>query len=83
VGEVSGRLLTKNFESGSYVTKGQILFTIDPTLYRDAVTEAEATLASASSRRDYYTSQSSAMQKAYEQDAVSKMELLQSQSSLR
>ncbi len=83
VGEVSGRLLTKNFKSGSYVTKGPILFTIDPTLYRDAVTEAEATLASASSRRDYYTNQSSAMQKAYEQDAVSKMELLQSQSSLR
>lgn len=83
VGEVSGRLLTKNFESGSYVTKGQVLFTIESTKYRDAVQEAQASLASATSQRDYYANQSSAMQKAYEKDAVSKMELLQSQSSLR
>ncbi len=83
VGEVSGRLLTQNFKSGSYVTKGQVLFTIESTRYRDAVEEAGAALASATSQRDYYASQSAAMQKAYEQQAVSKMELLQSQSSLR
>lgn len=83
VGEVSGRLLTQNFTSGSYVTKGQVLFTIESTTYRDAVREAEASLASAGSQRDYYSSQSTAMQKAYEKEAVSKMELLQSQSSLR
>lgn len=83
VGEVSGRLLTQNFKSGSYVTKGQVLFTIESTKYRDAVAEARASLASATSQRDYYSSQSAAMQKAYEQQAVSRMELLQSQSSLR
>ncbi len=83
VGEVSGRLLTKNFESGQYVTKGQVLFTIESTKYRDAVREAEAQVASAVSQRDFYAKQSGAMQKAYEADAVSKMELLQSQTSLR
>lgn len=83
VGEVSGRLLTQNFESGSYVTKGQVLFTIDPTKYRDAVNEARASVANATSQRDFYSKQSAAMKKAYAEDAVSEMELLQSQSSLR
>lgn len=83
VGEVSGRLLTQNFTSGSYVTKGQVLFTIESTKYRDAVDQAAASLASAESQRDYYLSQSEAMKKAYEKEAVSKMELMQSQSSLR
>lgn len=82
VGEVSGRLLSKNFESGSYVTKGQVLFTIESTKYRDAVEQARAELTTASGQRDYYATQSAAMQKAFEEDAVSKMELLQSQTSL-
>lgn len=83
VGEVSGRLLTKNYRSGSYVHKGQVLFTIESTKYRDAVTQAQASLATARSQRDFYASQSMAMEKAYKEDAVSKMELLQSQTSLR
>lgn len=82
VGEVSGRLLTKNFESGSFVSKGQVLFTIESTKYRDAVREAEAALANATSQSEFYAGQSAAMQRAYEQEAVSKMELLQSQASL-
>lgn len=83
VGEVSGRLLSQNFQSGSYVSKGQVLFTIESTRYRDAVEQAAASLASATSQRDYYSAQSEAMQRAFAQQAVSKMELLQSQSSLR
>lgn len=83
VGEISGRLLTKNFESGSYVSKGQVLFTIESTRYRDAVAQARASLESAQSQVDFYSKQTEAMQRAYEQDAVSKMELMQSQSSLR
>ena len=83
VGEVSGRLLTQNFQSGSYVAKGQVLFTIESTKYRDAVRQARASIANASSQRDFYAKQSAAMQKAFEQQAVSKMGLLQSQSSLR
>ncbi len=82
VGEVSGRLLTQNFTSGSYVTKGQVLFTIEPTRYRDAVVEARASIATAKSQRDFYARQSEAMQRAFEKEAVSKMELLQSKASL-
>lgn len=83
VGEVSGKLLTQNFTSGSYVSKGQVLFTIATDRYRDAVKEAEGSLASAISQRDFYTNQTQALQKAYEREAVSKMELLQAQASLR
>ena len=83
VAEVSGRLLTQNFESGSYVSKGQVLFTIDPTTYSNAVTEAEASVANYKSQRDFYAKQTEAMEKAYKEDAVSEMELLQSRSNLR
>ena len=83
VAEVNGRLLTQNFESGSYVTKGQVLFTIDPTDYTSAVAEAEASLANAVAQKDFYAKQSAAMEKAFKENAVSEMELLQSQSSYR
>lgn len=83
VAEVSGKLLSINFTSGSYVEKGQVLFTIDPTKYNDAVTEAQASLANARSQREYYAKQTAAMEKAFKEDAVSEMELLESQSNLR
>lgn len=83
VGEVSGRLLSKNYTSGAYVHKGQVLFTIESTKYHDALTQAQASLTTAEGQRDFYSSQSAAMKKAYDEEAVSKMELLQSQTSLR
>ena len=83
VGEVSGRLLTMNYKKGSYVQRGQVLFTIDPVKYRDAVQQAEATLASAKSRAEFYSQQSAAMQRALASNAVSKMEANQSVSNLR
>lgn len=83
VGEVSGRLLTQNFTAGQYVNKGQVLFTIESTRYRDAVENASAQLASARSQRDYSRTQTEAMRKAYEQNAVSRMEMLQAENTLR
>ncbi len=81
VGQVNGKLLTKNFESGKFVRKGQVLYTIDPTLYQDAVSRAEASLASAISARDYAKSHYEAVKKALEADAVSKMEVLSAEST--
>ena len=83
VGEVSGRLLARHFTPGTKVAKGQLLYTIESTTYRDQAQEAQSTLTSAKSQRDYYSQQVMAMQKAYEQQAVSRMELLQAQTSLR
>ena len=80
VGLVNGRLLTMNYSSGQYVTKGQTLFTIDPTLYKDALTRAEATLKSNESNLQYSKSHYEAVLKALEDNAVSKMEVLQAES---
>lgn len=81
--QVDGRLLAKHYTSGSYVKKGQLLFTIDPTLYRDAAAQSQAQLESAISTRDYAKSHYEAVKKALEADAVSKMEVLSAESSLQ
>lgn len=80
VGLVNGRLMTMNYSSGQHVTKGQTLFTIDPTLYQDALTRAEATLKSNQSNLEYARSHYEAVLKALEDNAVSKMEVLQAES---
>lgn len=81
VGLVNGRLQSMNYSSGQYVKKGQVLFTIDPTLYRDALRRAEATLKSDESNLSYSKSHYEAVLKALEDNAVSKMEVLQAESS--
>ena len=80
VGLVNGRLETMNYSSGQYVKKGQVLFTIDPTLYIDALHRAEATLKSNESNLEYSKSHYEAVLKALEDNAVSKMEVLQAES---
>lgn len=80
--QVNGRLLSKTYTSGAFVRQGQVLFQIDPTLYRDQVSEAEASLATARSSYDYYSRQYAAMQKALEADAVSQMDVIQARSNM-
>jgi membrane fusion protein (multidrug efflux system) len=46
---VEGWVLTLNFKEGSMVKKGQLLYTIDPLPYRNAVDEAAAALSEANS----------------------------------
>lgn len=83
VGLVNGRLLTMNYSSGQHVEKGQLLFTIDPTLYIDALNRAEATLKSNESNLAYSKSHYDAVLKALEDNAVSRMEVLQAESTYR
>ena len=82
VAQVNGRLLSSPVRPGSYVRKGEVLFTIDPTVYRNAVTRAESQLSTARSQYEYYTKQHAALNKALEADAVSKMEVLQAKSNM-
>ena len=81
VGLVNGRLLTMNYSSGQHVTKGQVLFTIDNTIYKDALHRAQATLKSDESNLSYSKSHYEAVLKALEDNAVSKMEVLQAESA--
>lgn len=80
--KVNGQIATRNFEKGTNVRKGQVLFTIDPAPYRDKVRQAQATLSTAISSRDYASDHYEAVKKALESDAVSKMEVIQAESSL-
>lgn len=82
VARVSGQILTRNYKEGDRVAKGQVLFTIEPTKYLDAVRQAEASLATARSQYDYYSRQYQAMKKALEADAVSQMDVIQAESSM-
>lgn len=81
--QVNGKLLTKNYASGSFVKKGEVLFTIDPTLYRNQVQEAQAALSTARSNYEYYSKQYAAMQKALQADAVSQMDVIQAKSNMQ
>lgn len=78
---VDGTLLTKTYTDGAVVKKGQLLFTIDDTQYRNAVQQMEGQLENAISANAYNEKQYEAMKRAIEADAVSQMELLQSKSA--
>lgn len=82
VARVSGYLRSINYQSGQIVQKGQVLFTIEDTRYRDAVNQAQAQLASARSSYEYAKSHYEAMQKAMKSNAVSQMELKQAKSNM-
>lgn len=83
VARVSGMLLTKDFKSGSHVEKGQVLYTIESSTYRDALQQAEANLATARSKYEYASHQYEAYKKALESDAVSQMDVIQAESDMR
>ncbi len=80
--QVNGKLLSKDYASGAFVRKGQVLFRIDPTLYRNQVSEAQAQLSTAQASYEYYSKQYAAMQKALEADAVSQMDVIQAKSNM-
>lgn len=83
VARVSGTLISQNYSGGQLVEKGQLLFTIEDTQYRDAVQQAEAALATARSNREYAAAQYAAMSKALQSDAVSQMEVNKAKSALQ
>lgn len=67
--------------SGAQVRKGQVLFTIEPSLYTSSVAEAKAQVASAKSQLDYAAKHLAALEQAYSQHAVSEMEVIQARSA--
>lgn len=82
VARVSGQLLKQFYNPGDYVKQGQVLFTIEPSKYRDAVQQAEAALHTAESQYAYASKQYQAMKRALQADAVSEMEVIQAESSM-
>lgn len=83
VAQSDGRILRKCFTDGDYVRKGAVLYQLDPKIYQSNVAEAEAALAKAKGQYDYYTTQTAAMKKALEADAVAAITVEQAESNLR
>lgn len=75
--QVNGTILTMNFNGGEFVRRGQVLFTIDPTTYANAVSEAEAALAEARSQNKFAEQHYNALLAASKSNAVSQMEVEQ------
>ena len=82
VGRVNGTLLSKNYPSGERVKKGQTLFVVDPTLYQNAVKQAEAALKTAQANLVYARSNYDRMKEAIKSDAVSRIQLVQAESNV-
>ena len=82
VARVNGTLQSVSYAPGGRVKKGQLLFVIEPTLYNDKVAQAEAELKTAQAQLEYARNNYSRMKEALKSDAVSQIQVLQSESSV-
>jgi RND family efflux transporter MFP subunit len=82
MGRVNGSIIKRNFTEGGRVRKGERLFVIEPTLYENAVKQAEAALQTARSSLEYANSNYERMKIAINSNAVSQIELLQAKSNV-
>ena len=80
MGRVNGSIIKRYFTEGSRVKKGDLLFVIEPTLYENAVAQAQASLQTAIAEQEYAKSNYERMQAAINSNAVSEIELLQAKS---
>jgi len=72
--QVNGLIRRRQFTEGSYVRQGQPLFQIDPSLYRAAVNEAQASVASARATLDAAQVRANRYKPLAEMEAISKQE---------
>ena len=82
VARVDGYLVSQDYTAGDFVRKGTVLFRIEDRNYRDAVSKAQAALATAEAENKYAASRYEAMTEAFKSDAVSEMEVIQARSNL-
>lgn len=82
VARVNGTLQSASFTPGSRVNKGQLLFVIEPDIYKDNVTKAEAALETARAQLTYAENNYSRMREALKSDAVSRIQVLQAESDV-
>ena len=83
VGLVSGYVTLQNFSSGQYTNAGDLLYTIDPTVYKNEVEKAEANLSSAEASLDYYENNYQRMLEASKSNAISQIDLIQAETNVR
>jgi membrane fusion protein, multidrug efflux system len=72
---VEGYLVSMNFTEGSFVSKGQLLYRIDPQPFEAALAEAKANLATAHARLDKTNNDVARLTPLAKEQAVSQQEL--------
>ena len=82
VARVNGTLQSISYSPGGRVKQGQLLFVIEPALYKDKVVQAEAELNTAQAQLEYARNNYSRMKEAVKSDAVSQIQVLQAESSV-
>lgn len=80
---VDGQLIQSNVTAGQRVRRGDVLYLIDPTPYRDALSQAEATLKTAEAELAYAESSYRRMQEVIKSEAVSEIQLLQAEANVK
>ena len=80
---ISGAVDTVNFREGVEVTRGQVLFTIDPRPYRAAAAQARADLAKAEALVTNARTELARAQKLVDAQAISREEFETKQANLR
>ena len=83
VGRVSGYVTLQNFSSGQHINAGDLLYIIEPTVYENEVSKAEANLKSAQASLDYYKNNYQRMLEASKSDAISQIDLIQAETNVR
>ena len=73
--QVSGILVSRNYEEGSYVQKGTLMFEIEPDTYKAALAQAEGALAQVRARYTQAQQDLNRMRPLYAQNAVSRRDL--------
>lgn len=82
VARVNGYLQQVYYTPGDYVKKGQLLFVIEPKPYQNALSQAEAQLASANSQLEYAQINYESMKEAAKSNAVSQIDFIQAETNL-
>ena len=83
VGRVSGYVTLQNFSSGQHIKAGDLLYIIEPTVYENEVSKAEANLKSAQASLDYYKNNYQRMLEDSKSDAISQIDLIQAETNVR
>lgn len=81
VARVSGALQNVMYSPGQRVTKGQPLFVIEPTIYKDDVQQAEASLGEAKATLDYNKATYERTAQAAKMNAVSEIQVIQTKAN--
>lgn len=79
---VKGYLQTVDFEPGTMVEEGKLLFTIEPELYEAALQSAQGQLASAEASRELADTTYQRNEQLFTSDAISELDLLRSKAEL-